>query len=70
MGSRLSGSLGPSLVQFSRLASLSIYFTSHVVNSFVFTETETEEPAAEADYGPITESHLGHKCHVGNEELN
>jgi hypothetical protein len=40
-----------------------------LVNPFVFTETQTEESTAEADYGSITESHLGHKCHAGNEEL-
>ncbi|XP_023386550.1 mediator of RNA polymerase II transcription subunit 30 isoform X1 [Pteropus medius] len=33
-------------------------------------ETQTEESTAEANYGSITKSHLGYKCHVGNEELN
>ncbi|KAI1243586.1 hypothetical protein IHE44_0001217 [Lamprotornis superbus] len=35
-----------------------------------FAKTETEESAAEADHGSVTKSYLGHKCHVGNEELN
>lgn len=43
---------------------------SFLINSFVSTETQTEESTAEANYGSITKSHLGYKCHVGNEELN
>uniref|UniRef100_A0A8C3XE10 Mediator of RNA polymerase II transcription subunit 30 n=1 Tax=Cyanoderma ruficeps TaxID=181631 RepID=A0A8C3XE10_9PASS len=38
--------------------------------SFQLSETETEKSAAEADHGSVTKSYLGHKCHVGNEELN
>lgn len=40
------------------------------INYFVSPETQTEESTAEANYGSITQSHLGYKCHAGNEELN
>lgn len=52
------------------ITSWSIIHETFLINSFVSTETQTEESTAEANYGSITKSHLGYKCHVGNEELN
>lgn len=52
------------------VTSWSIIHETFLINSFVSTETQTEESTAEANYGSITKSHLGYKCHVGNEELN
>jgi hypothetical protein len=55
---------------FNLLTSWSIFHVTFLINSFVSAETQTEESTAEANYGSVTKSHLGYKCHVGNEELN
>lgn len=37
--------------------------------SIFITETQTEEPAAEDDYGPAQKPHLGDQLHAGCQEL-
>lgn len=38
--------------------------------SFFPAEVEAEEPAAEADYGPTPQPHLGDQLHAGCQELS